>query len=84
MRITTKMKRMVALAGRAWKAVVAGVGALATALAPIVADDVIGWDEAGGVVSAFVIAVSTAAAVWATPNRQPQPQQEPGRDTLIG
>lgn len=83
MKITNKMKQTVAMISRAWKAVVAGVGALATALAPIIADDVIGWDEAGGVVSALVIAVSTVAAVWATPNR-PAPQPQPQSHTLIG
>ncbi|NIJ10635.1 hypothetical protein FHU38_000979 [Saccharomonospora amisosensis] len=55
--------------GRIAKAVVAAVGGLATALTPVVADEVIGLDELGTVVSAIVVAVGTVAAVWRVPNR---------------
>lgn len=56
--------------GRIAKAVVAAVGGLATALTPVVADEVIGLDELGTVAAAIVVAVGTVAAVWRVPNRE--------------
>lgn len=75
MRITERWKKLVDRAATLWKAIVAAVGGLATALAPIVADDIIGWDEAGAVVSAFVAAGLTVAGVWRVPNRAPGGQR---------
>lgn len=50
------------------KAVVAAVGTLATVLAAALADDVLGVDEVGTVVSTLITGVLTVWAVWATPN----------------
>lgn len=55
--------------GKAAKAVVAAVGGLATALGPVVADDVIGMDEVGTVASALALAAATIYGVWRVPNR---------------
>lgn len=56
--------------GRIAKAVVAAVGGLATALSPVVADEVVGLDEVGTVSSALALAVATVYGVWRTPNRE--------------
>lgn len=51
------------------KALVAAIGGLCTALAPVLADNVIGAGEWPGVVSAVVLAAGTVAAVWRVPNK---------------
>lgn len=56
-------------AGEVAKAVAAAAGALTTALAPVVADDMIGLDEVGTVTAALAAAVGTVYAVWRVPNR---------------
>jgi hypothetical protein len=53
---------------RAAKAIVAAVGSLVTVLTGALADDVLGTDEIGTVVSTAVVAVITVAGVYATPN----------------
>lgn len=55
--------------GRVAKAIVAAVGTVVTALTPVVADEVIGLDELGTVVSALVAAAATVYGVWRVPNR---------------
>lgn len=50
------------------KAVVAAVGALAVALAPVVADDVFNASETAQVVSALVLAVVTVYGVYKKKN----------------
>lgn len=52
------------------KAIVAAVGALATVLVPILADNVVDAGEAGQVASALVAAVATVYAVYRTPNAE--------------
>lgn len=46
------------------KAVVAAVGGLATALAPVVADDMFNASETSQVVSALAVAALTVYGVW--------------------
>lgn len=60
--------------GKVAKAVVAAVGGLATALSPVVADEVVGLDEVGTITSALAVAVATVYGVWRTPNRDDQAQ----------
>lgn len=62
--------------GKVAKAVVAAVGALCTALAPLVADDVIVLDELGPLGTALVTAVATVYGVWRVPNREPDPHSD--------
>lgn len=52
------------------KAIVAAVGGVCTALAPVLADNVIGAGEWPGVLSALVLAGGTVGAVWRVPNKQ--------------
>lgn len=51
------------------KTVAAAVGALATVLAGVFADDVLDTSEVGSVIAGVVAAVGTVAAVFATPNK---------------
>ncbi len=51
------------------KAVVAAVGSLCTALAPVVADDVFSASETGQVASALVLAAATVYGVYKTRNK---------------
>jgi F0F1-type ATP synthase assembly protein I len=51
------------------KAIVAAVGSLVTVATGVLADDVIGMDEWGALVSALVAAGATVYAVWRAPNR---------------
>ncbi len=51
------------------KAIVAAVGALATALTGALADNVLSVDETGTLVAALVAGAATVYAVYATPNR---------------
>ncbi|MDQ0376477.1 hypothetical protein [Amycolatopsis thermophila] len=55
------------ISGKA-KAVVAAIGGLATALSPVLADDVIGLDETSGVIAALVFAIATVAGVYGVRN----------------
>lgn len=59
------------------KAIVAGIGGLCTALAPLLADNVIGVGDWPAVISALVIAIGTVAAVWRVPNQGSEPKAEP-------
>lgn len=51
------------------KALVAAVGGLCTALAPVLADDVIGAGELSGVISALVLAAATVYGVFKVENK---------------
>lgn len=51
------------------KAVVAAVGTLAVALAPVVADDVFSASETSGVVAALVTAAATVYGVYKARNK---------------
>lgn len=51
------------------KAVVAAVGSLATALAPVVADDVFNASETSQVVAALATAAATVYGVWKARNK---------------
>ncbi|OXM73097.1 MULTISPECIES: hypothetical protein [Amycolatopsis] len=55
--------------GNAAKAIVAAIGGLCTALAPIVADNVIGAGELPAALSALVAAGATIYGVWRVPNK---------------
>lgn len=51
------------------KAVVAAIGSLATALAPVVADDVFNASETGQVTAALITAAATVYGVWKARNK---------------
>lgn len=51
------------------KAAVAAVGGLATALAPVVADDVFNASESGQVTAAMATAILTVYGVWKARNK---------------
>lgn len=56
------------------KAVAAAVGALATVVAGVFADDVLDVSEAGSLVTALITAGATVYAVFRVPNRPLPPQ----------
>lgn len=56
------------------KTVAAAVGALATVVAGVFADDVLGTDEIGSLIAAVVTAAGTVYAVFQVPN-QPKPPE---------
>jgi hypothetical protein len=51
------------------KTIAAAIGALATVVAGVFADDVLGVDEVGTLISALVAAAGTVYAVFRVPNR---------------
>lgn len=51
------------------KTVAAALGAVATVVAAVFADDVLDTSEVGGLVAGLVSAGLTAYAVWRTPNK---------------
>ncbi|MBM7788843.1 hypothetical protein [Tenggerimyces flavus] len=53
-----------------WKAVVGAVGTVVTALTAAFADNVLGVDELGHVISVVVAAGVTIYGVWRVPNKQ--------------
>lgn len=55
--------------GKYAKGIVAAIGGLATALSPVLADDVIGMGEIETVLSAVAVAVLTIVAVIRVPNK---------------
>ncbi|WP_116048627.1 hypothetical protein [Amycolatopsis palatopharyngis] len=58
---------------KAWKATVAAIGTVTTALSAVFADEVLDVDEAGGLVPTLVLAVATIYGVWKVPNRPDEP-----------
>lgn len=55
---------------RVAKAAAGAVGVLATAVTAALADDVLGVDEVGHIVSTVVVGVAAVYAVWRTPNAE--------------
>lgn len=56
------------------KAIVAAIGAIATAVGTALADDVFGGDDTTTVIAAVVTAALTVYGVWRTPNRPADPR----------
>lgn len=51
------------------KAVVAAIGTLSTVIGGIIADEVIGADEVGTLVTQLILAGTTIWSVWRVPNK---------------
>lgn len=62
-----------------WKAVAAAIGTVVTAVNAALADNLLGFDEVGTLVTAVVTAALTVYAVWRVPNRDevPAPTEPP-------
>jgi hypothetical protein len=65
------------------KTLVAAVGGLCTALAPVLADNIVSAGEWPGVVSALVLAVATVGAVWRIPNKPSVDGQRPPAPPVV-